>query len=66
MQGNMTYRKAKKLNAVFLLLFLATNDVEGGSETLVDQEKQESQKRIRSKEYFNEKMKEFERNQIRF
>ena len=65
MQGNMTYRKAKKLNAAFLLLLLATDQAEEG-QTKGTGGSREVSHPTRSPEYFNDKLKEFERNKIRF
>ena len=65
MQGQMTYKKARKWNAIFLLLLLATDP--GSNNSSEDTgPKQRGQGRARPQEFFEEKLKEFERDQIRY
>lgn len=66
MEGNMTWQKARKLNAVFLLLLLATEQLPKNQEVAEEETQNESQKQNRSVAYFEEKLKEFERNKFRF
>ncbi len=65
MQGEMTYRKARKLNAIFLLLLLATESA-GNRESSSESQQNNDQGRGRSPEYFEEKLREYEREQFRF
>ena len=66
MQGNMTYRKARKLNAVFLLLLFATDNSSKAQNDLNEKSEGDDQVNGRSPEYFEEKLREFERNKYSF
>lgn len=66
MNDSVTYKKAKKMNAVFLLLFFSSDSTAQNTAEFLDDQQQESSGRARSQEYFDEKMKEFERNKYRF
>ena len=57
MEGNMTWQKAR---------LLATEQLPKNQEVAEEETQNESQKQNRSVAYFEEKLKEFERNKFRF
>ena len=66
MPDQMTYRRAKKLNAVFILLLFATDRSDTDPALNKEDNSKPSEGPAKSPEYYEEKMKEFERNKFRF
>ena len=66
MKGNMTFKRARKLNAVFLLLLFATDHTASNATEFNEENQENFQGRTKDPEYFEDKLKEFERNKYRF
>jgi hypothetical protein len=61
-----TYKQAHKMNAVFLLLLFSTNSATSQQGHKAPDTQNSEQGKGRALEYFEEKMREFERDKYRF
>lgn len=66
MKDNMTYRKARKLNAAFLLLLFATDNTTNNSMNTTEETSHASHGSVKTPQYFEEKLREYERDKYRF